>query len=323
MRMTTNASFLAAAIAMAVVAPPTSAVVQDVTLAYKWTKGETLRYRIDQKTDTTMSGLPGGMPDVTLNQVANQIFKMTVDDLTADGVATLTQVFESMRMDLTTPAGKISVDSAAPNVNAAPPEQIAQKIFSAMVGEPFKVVLASSGKVEKLEGFTRMLDRVMASMPADPATAAAFQQLKAGLSDDQMNAMFSQGFPQFPAKPIKPGDTWSTTLTIPNPAVGGMITTLDYTLASSDGQTAKLTGKVKIEKDPKGPAVPGVMGMKTDLGNASGDGDMVFDVAKGRLRTGTTRMTMPMAVSGTAPDGTPVSMKMNVKSSVTIDLVEK
>ncbi len=308
---------------MAVVATPISAVLQDVTLVYKWTKGETLRYRIDQSTDTTMSGLPGGMPDVTLNQVANQTFKMTVDDLTADGVATLTQVFESMRMDLTTPAGKISVDSAAPNANAGPPEQIAQKIFSAMVGESFKVVLASSGKVEKLEGFTRVLDKIMANMPADPATTAAFQQLRAGLSDDQMNAMFSQGFPQFPAKPIKPGETWSTSLIIPNPAVGGMITTIDYTLASSDAQTARLTGKIKIEKDPKGPAAPGVMGMKTDLGDANGDGEVVFDVTKGRLRTATTRMTMPMTMSGVAPDGTPVSMKMSAKSTVKIELVEK
>ena len=323
MRMTTKAGLLVAAIAIAAAATPTSAVLQDVTLVYKWTKGETLRYRIDQSTDTTMSGLPGGMPDVTLNQVANQMFKMTVDDLTADGVATLTQVFESMRMDFTTPAGKISVDSAAPNANAGPPEQIAQKILAAMVGEPFKVVLASSGKVEKLEGFTRMLDKMMASLPADPAAAAAFQQLRAGLSDDQMNAMFSQGFPQFPSKAIKPGDTWSTSLTIPNPAIGGMITTTDYTLASSDVQTARLTGKVKIEKDPKGPAVPGVMGMKTDLGDASGDGEMVFDVAKGRLRTATTRMTMPMIMSGVAPDGTPVSMKMSAKSTVKIELVEK
>jgi hypothetical protein len=323
MRMTTKAGFLAAAIAIVVVATPTSAVPQDVTLAYKWTKGETLRYRIDQSTDTTMSGLPGGMPDVTLNQVANQTFKMTVDDLTADGIATLTQVFESMRMDFTTPAGKISVDSAAPNANAGPPEQIAQKIFSAMVGEPFTIVLAASGRVEKLEGFTRVLDKMRASLPADPAAAAAFQQLRAGLSDEQMNAMFSQGFPQFPAKPIKPGDTWSTALTIPNPAVGGMITTIDYTLASNDAQTARLTGKVKIAKDPKGAAGPGVMGMKTDLGNANGDGEMVFDVVKGRLRTGTTSMTLPMTVSGTAPDGTPVNMKMNAKATVKIELLEK
>jgi Family of unknown function (DUF6263) len=322
MRITTNAGLLVATLAFVVVSIPATAFRQDVTLAYKWTKGETLRYRIDQTADTTMSGMPG-MPEVTLNQVANQIFKLTVDDLTADGVVTLNQVFESMRMNFTTPAGKISIDSAAPNAAAAPPEQIAQKIFSALVGEPFTIVLAPSGKVEKIEGFTRLMDKMAASIPADPAAAAAFQQLKSGLNDGQMNAMFSQGFPQFPAKPIKPGDSWSNALTLPNPALGTTITTIGLTLVSTDGGTAKLAGKVKVEADPKGAPAPGMMGMKTELMTANGDSEMVFDVARGRLRTATTSITLPMSMSGTGPDGTPVNMKMNAKSVVKIELMDK
>jgi hypothetical protein len=322
MRITTKAGLVAAILALAVVSAPANAFLQDVTLAYKWTKGETLRYRIDQSTDSTMSGMPG-MPEVNLNQVANQVFKLTVDDLTADGVVTLNQVFESMRMDFTTPAGKISIDSASPNAGAAPPEQIAQKIFSSLVGEPFKIVLAPSGKVEKIEGFTRLMDKMAATIPADPAAAAAFQQLKSGLSDGQMNAMFSQGFPQFPAKPIKPGDNWNTTLTLPNPALGTTITTIGLTLVSTDGGTAKLTGKVKVETDPKAPPPPGMMGMKTELTTANGDSEMQFDVAKGRLRSATTSITLPMTLSGNAPDGTPVNMKMNAKSVVKIELMEK
>jgi len=322
MRISTKAGLFAATLAFAVASVPATAFRQDVTLAYKWTKGETLRYRIDQSNDTTMSGMPG-MPEVSLSQVANQTFKMTVDDLTADGVVTLSQVFESMRMDLTTPAGKISIDSAAPNANAAPPEQITQKIFSALVGSPIRIVLAPSGKVEKIEGFTQLMDKMAASVPADPAATAAFQNLRAGLSDDQMKAMFSQGFPQFPAKPVKPGDSWSNTLTLPNPALGTTITTVAMTLASADGETAKLAAKVKVETDPKAPAPPGMMGMKTQLTAANGDSEMLFDVAKGRLRSATTSITLPMTMSGNAPDGTPVNMKMNAKSVVKIELMDK
>ena len=50
---------------------------------------------------------------------------------------------------------------------------------------------------------------------------------------------------------------------------------------------------------------------------------MLFDVAKGRLQRGTTRVTLPMTMSGTGPDGTPVSMQTNAKTTVTIELVEK
>ena len=322
MRITTKAGLLAATLAFAVVSVPATAFRQDLTLTYKWTKGETLRYRIDQTADTTMSGMPG-MPEVTLNQVANQIFKLTVNDLTADGVVTLNQVFESMRMTFTTPGGKVSIDSAAPNAAAAPPEQIAQKIFASLVGQPFTIVLAPSGKVEKIEGFTRLMDKMSASIPADPAAAAALQQLKSGLNDGQMNAMFSQGFPQFPAKPIKPGDSWSNTLTLPNPALGATITTIGLTLLSSDGTTATLAGKVKVESDPKAPPPPGMMGMKPELAPANGDSEMLFDVTRGRLRSATTSITLPMTLSGTAPDGTPVNMKMNAKTVVKIELMDK
>ena len=322
MRITQKAGLVAAALALATAVVPAGAFRQDVTLAYKWTKGETLRYRIDQTNNTTMTGMPG-MPEIALSQNANQILKMTVDDLTADGVVTLSQVFESMRMDITTPAGKMSIDSAAPNANATPPELITQKIFSALVGSPIRIVLAPSGQVEKIEGYTQLLDKMAATIPADPAAAAAFQNMKAGFGDDQMKAMFSQGFPQFPAKPVKAGDSWSTTLRLPNPALGTTINTVALTLASADGQIAKLVGKVTIETDPKAPPATGMMGMKTELTTANGDAEMLFDVAKGRLRSATTSITMPLSMSGNAPDGRPVNMKMNAKSVVKIELIDK
>ena len=323
MNMRTHVSMLAAATAVAVLAIPAGAYRQEATLAYKWTKGETLRYRMAQTTDTTMSGLPGGMPDVTLNQVLNQAFKMTVDDLAADGVVTLSQVFESMRMEVTTPAGKVVIDSATPPAGAAPQEQIAHKIFAALVGEPLTVVLAPSGKVQKVEGFNRLIDKMAASVPSDPAASAAIRQLKAGMGDEQMNAMFSQGFPQFPQRALKAGDTWSTSASMPNPVFGAVNTTTELTLASIDGRTAKLLAKTKMERDPKAEGMQAPMGMKPDMGPSTGEAEMFFDIANGRLRSATANIVMPLSMSGTAPDGTPVNMKTNAKSTVKMELIEK
>lgn len=325
MKMRTHVSIAAAAIAVAAVAMPTAAVPQESALAYKWTKGETLRYRMTQTTDTTMSGLPGGMPDVTLNQILNQTFKMSVNDVAADGVVTLSQVFESMRMDVNTPAGKVTIDSAAPAANAGPPEQLAQKIFAALIGEPVTVMLAPTGRVQKVEGFNRLIDKMSSAMSADPAAAAAVRQLKAGMGDEQMSAMFSQGFPEFPQKPIKAGDTWSTSASMPNPIFGSVNTTTQLTLASLDGQTAKIVTRMKMERDPKAapPASPAMMGLKPEMGTSTGDAELLFDVQKGQLRSATANIMMPMSMSGTAPDGTPVSMKTSAKSTVKMELVEK
>jgi hypothetical protein len=325
MKIRSHVSMFVAAIAFVAVAMPIGAVRQDAPLAYKWTKGETLRYRMTQTTDTTMSGLPGGMPDVTLNQVLNQAFKMTVDDLAADGVVTLSQVFESMRMEVMTPGGKVIIDSATPAPNAGPPEQLAQKIFASLIGEPLIVRLAPSGRVQKVEGFNRLIDKMAAALPSDPAGSAAIQQLKAGMGDEQMSAMFSQGFPEFPQRALKPGDTWNTSSSIPNPVFGAVSTATELTLSSIDSQTAKILTKMKMERDPKAavPPAAAMMGMKPEMGAATGDAELIFDVRKGQLRTATASITLPMSMSGTGPDGSPMSMRTTAKSTVKMELVEK
>ncbi len=321
--MNTRTRLFTIAQAALVVAGAALAAAQESTLTYKWTKGETLRYRIRQTTETTMSGLPGGMPDAKLEQVNDQVFTMTVENIAADGAATLRQSFESMRMDISTPAGKFSIDAAKPSPSGAPPEQAIQKIFAAMLGEPFSVTLMPNGHVVKIEGFTRLMDKMFAAMPQDPQTAAAVAQMKVGLSDEQMTATFSQGFAEFPTKPLKSGDVWTTTGTVPNPVFGPTIMSSSLTLASVDQQSAKIVAKIKMERDPKGTPPPAPMGMKPDIGIAEGDSETIFDVGRGRLQRGTTTMMVPVSMSGTAPDGTAISMKTSTKSTVVVELIEK
>jgi hypothetical protein len=313
-------------VGFAVAAPHISA--QEATLAYKWTKGETLRYRLTQKTATTMTGLPGGAPDAKLDQLADQIFTMTVESVAADGTVTLRQSFESMRMDITSPGGKVTFDAAKPDPAAAPPEAAVQKLFAAMLNEPFTVTMTPTGKLVKIEGFTRLMDKVFAASPAsDPRTAGALQQMRATLSDEQMMAMFSQGFPEFPQRPLKAGDTWSGETTLKNPALGAMLMSSSLALAALEGtaavQMARITTKVKMERDPKSQAPQGPMGMKVDMGVANGEGETLFDVGRGRLQRATTNITIPITMSGTGPDGSAFNMRSNANSTVTVELIDK
>ena len=67
---------LAVALACAVVAVPSALVIrQDVTLRYTWTKGETLRYRLTQRTTSTMSGVPGSEGGMTVEKTLSQVWK--------------------------------------------------------------------------------------------------------------------------------------------------------------------------------------------------------------------------------------------------------
>ena len=65
------------------------------------------------------------------------------------------------------------------------------------------------------------------------------------------------------------------------------------------------------------------MGMKTDSQPAGGDGELQFDVGKGRIQRGVTRLTIPMTMAGTGPDGSAVNMQTNAKTTLTLELIEK
>lgn len=100
--------------------------MQDVSLQYRWTKGEALRYRIAQVSATTISGLPGGMPDMTIDQSTTQVFRTVAEEIAADGTTTLRQVVESIKMDMSSPMFTTSFDSASPDGAAANNERHAQ-----------------------------------------------------------------------------------------------------------------------------------------------------------------------------------------------------
>ena len=69
---------------------------QDVTLRYRWTKGDALRYRVTQQTTTTINGIPG-MDNLTVEQSILQVVKTTAGEVAADGTATLSQSVESVQ----------------------------------------------------------------------------------------------------------------------------------------------------------------------------------------------------------------------------------
>ena len=130
------------------------------------------------------------------------------------------------------------------------------------------------------------METILAKMPSG-AAGPIFEGMKAGLNDDAIKNMFAQSFPQFPDRAVKSGETWENKLAVPNPVVGGILTTLTSTLAGLDqsggAQVAKITTSLKIERDPRRAAllVAAPMGMKTDSQPAGGDGELQFDVGKG------------------------------------------
>jgi hypothetical protein len=306
--------------------PATRGFQQDTAIRYRWTKGETLRYRTTIQNTTTVSGLPSASGDMNVEQTMVQVSRAVARDVAADGTTILEQLIESVRMDVRSAMGNITIDSTSPDPGANSNPTMA-KMMLAMIGEPFTVVVTSTGGVRKVEGFSRIIEKVFANAPQDPASASVLNSMKSSFSDEAFLNTMGQGFTQFPDRPLKPGDSWTNQIAASYPMMGSVTTSIAATLKAIEGtgadQVARVALQLSMKQGQGAPAFANVSGMSMQLGESSGEGDSIFDLARGRLLRSTTRTTMPMTMSGPGPDGTPFNMKSTVKSTMTVELIQQ
>jgi hypothetical protein len=303
-----------------------SAFGQSVALRYHWTKSDVVEYRITQHTSSVATGIPG-RDAASTEQTITQRIRLAVDDVTSDGVATMHEMVTQVRSEVQTPAGKIVYDTASPaDATADPIAETMGKMFSAVIGEPITFVLAPDGSVKKIEGGSRLIERIAGGVKADRDAALASQALRSLYSDEALRTMLEQSFTKLPSAPIKPGDTWTGQIALGNEIVGRITAALTFTLKSIDGdvgaQHATVSVAMKLTQDAKPTAASGTRVALT-LGDAHGEGEVRFDVARGRIERSTMRTDMPSTVNMVGPDGKPVSVSNRVRTETTMELVQK
>jgi hypothetical protein len=230
-------------------------------------------------------------------------------------------------MDMISPMFTTSFDSANPDGAAANPMSgMLKTVLTPMVGASFTLVMAPTGEVKKVEGLSALAEKVFTSVSQDPAAAGVLDGLRANLSDEAMKSMLAQTFAQFPSRPLKSGDTWTGQVSASNPVLGTLVTTVSSTLKTVDGdgsnRVAQIATSLTIKQDATKPAPPNPMGMTMQMGDASGEGEQFFAAGTGKFQRSTTRITMPMTMSGAGPDGTPLNLKTSVKTTTTVDIVQ-
>jgi hypothetical protein len=137
--------------------------------------------------------------------------------------------------------------------------------------------------------------------------------------------MLGQSFPKLPAQPVKPGDTWTGQIALGNQTIGRIAAALTFTLKHVDGGAsgrATVTAAMKLTQAVKPPAA-GATRMTMTLADSRGEGELVFDIGRGRIVTNTMRTEMPSTVSLIAPDGSPVTFHNRVRTDAAMELVDK
>lgn len=310
---------------LALVAAATPAAAQTIPLRYRWTKGDALTYRLTSQTDTSVTGMPGAGP-MTLGQTMTQVLKFTADDVAADGTATLRQTFQSIKMQLNGPSGKVTYDTAAPNNNPNPMIGAMRRVLGAMAGESIVVVMKADGTVTSISGAAKILDKIASNLPQDPGAEAITQGMKAILTDEALRSTLAQSFSRLPADPVKPGDTWTGQLTLGAEIVGKILGTSTFTLKAIDGEGDAAVARIAVALVLKQEAVAAPSGpahIVMHLGDSKGDGEILFDAGKGRIRRATMKTDMPSVVSMTAPDGGPASVQNKTTTTTTMELVDR
>jgi hypothetical protein len=256
-----------------------------------------------------------------------QVIRTIVDDVSPDGTATLRQVIESVRMEMNNPMGKMVFDSTAPSSNEAanPFSQILSGMYSTMIGQSITVVTSPTGAIQKIEGMARLMENMLKNMPQAPAGASLLDDLRKSFSDDAAQDLSARGLAQLPDRPLKPGDIWDDRFTAGIAMFGGITTSRTSTFQGVESRggiaVARITAKLTMKSDPA-TAPPSVGPFTMQMGESTGDSELLFDVAKGRMQRVTTAMSQLMTMSGTAPGGQSISMQTPTKSTMTLELLD-
>lgn len=299
---------------------------QTVTLRYGWTKGETRNYRITTLTDSVITGLPNAPGPMTTVQTMTQVLKFLAEDVAPDGSTTLRQTFQSIRLETTNPMGKFVVDTAAADTSQDPMAQSTRQFMNAMVGESVLIEMAPDGTVRRVDGASRIAEKITRMMAADPATAAAGQSLRTTLGDEALKTTLEQTFPRLALPPVKAADTWTGQLAMGNPAIGRITGRSTFTLkaveGTADAPLARIAVSLVLNQDvvppPSGPAA-----MVMTLGDARGAGEILFLVKRGQIQRSTMRTEMPSTVVMNGPDGSPSTVSNKTTITMTMEAVEK
>ncbi len=318
--MNVSRSLRIALMFVAALASSATLAAQDVTLRYRWTKGEEVRYRTTQQTDMQMSGLPG-MGDMNITMTMTQVNKFVVDAVTADGSATLRNTYESVKVAMNVPMmGEVTFDSANPAASAGNPiSEALAKTMGAMAGETITMEVAANGKVGKVDGLARVVEKIKSGASAAGAQMG-LGSMDQYMSEDGLRSTIDQTFSLLPDKAVKVGETWKNEYKIPASAGAAQTVSVNMTFKAQEGGVARIasTGATKAS----GPAAP--MGpMTVTVGDGTSQGEMLFDVKAGRVRKATGMLSVPMSMRMSAPDGTDIAIQAAQKTTTTLELIEK
>jgi hypothetical protein len=235
---------------------------EKVDLRWKWTKGQELVYKFQQKTVLELLGRP-------IEQQMGYTYSMTVSEVSDAGEATLTMKYLAVSTRGSGPRGEFDYDSERDKDR---PADGPAAMHARMVGQSFTMKMNALGRVTDVQGFDKVLQAIMDGQEPDP-------QFKKMFSNDAFKGMMQEMAPPLPSAKVGKGDVWETDYVVKRPIIGAMKFTQDSKLTDLKEGIASFDQDIRVELS-KGEADTPYAGI-LELKDAAGKASAVFSVDKG------------------------------------------
>jgi hypothetical protein len=277
----------------------------EATLRYKFKAGDETRYVLTQSMTTEMT-LPQQEKPLTSNMTQTMHFKNVVDEVASDGSARMRQTFTRIKIAIRSSAPgaqPFDYDSAAEKEVTGPIADAILQSIKPLLNAEIQQSMSPRGEVSDVVVPQSLLD----AFKSNPALAAMGNTFSA----EGIKNLSTQSAIAFPEKPLAVGDAWDQAIDLKLP-IGKLITTKTTRYAGkNDAGFEKLGVSTKLTMEP---AANAPVSMK--LTNGKGEGEILFDPARGRLHSSTLKQTMAAELSA---GGQTIQQKSETEVTLRLD----
>jgi hypothetical protein len=268
---------------------------EKVTIEWKFKKGDSFRYEMSQNTEMDMAGM-----EITQEMVFGSSWD--VQDVTADGVATIKSTYDRIKMKM---SGPLSADYDSSKDKKPAEGEWLSGIFAGFLDKSITFQMNKKGEVLKVEGITKLIEAAIAALPEEQQGFAGM--MKQYMNDDTFKGQMQLLLPILPKEPVAKGATWEGGTSVGMGGLGKADMKSKSTLKDvrEGGKEAVVGVESKFTfKEGEG----GMGGM--EVTESKMKGEIVWSLEKGLLQS----MKGTLNADGTGGGGEmSVSQKMEIK----------
>jgi len=248
-----------------------ASIASAVTPRWKFQKGESLQYVLDQKTVTEVSGIPQEVKS-TMSQTID--LRWMVRDVDAEGKASLAQSISRVRTRIESPVGAFEFDSNAEKDPAGPAGAVLGPLLRSLVGTEFLFKMSPRGEISDIKVPEKVVEAIKKTGPLGGGAGM--------FSEDGMKNMISEMGLTLPNEDLNKGKEWSSESKTSMPQVGVLSRTKTYQYQGAEAKDAKSleridqTTKVVMQPDPKS-------NVDIKINEQKSEGRFYFDNARGYI----------------------------------------